>query len=539
MLVYGFVLSTWDVDSFVFGKRLILIITCAYVLTFSVFWILLSLLAKWAIKPAPDTPRRVTNGRLLSNYFSQLSHQKFFVIVFFILLIPKILIWIAYRATISSDSFDMIQAAAGIVHLNAQRPIINLLVMTPFMKLGELLGDYHIGLYLWTFAQSIAFTACFTYVILFLRQIKAQTIIQILSMIAFSVMPIFAVAGIIVWSDILFSSFTVVFAILSYKLIQNPQAFSSSKLSVVGFVLIAFLFATWRNNGYYAFIIAVPFIIIASRKYWQPVVLLIAAPLIIATGYYQILIPAIATPIPAVESLSVPLQQIARSVYKHGDEMSPERIAEIAQFLDIEKIKTEYNPLISNPMKENFQSVDGEARLKEHPGEFIALWLKTLQDYPINSLNATFYNTKGFWYLFDSYRGSTTDYILYTIPHNAKFDESYNSEYNTNVTEQFRTSTRTRLFEVYKEHLFPKFMLINCIPFYFWLFVLCIFVLLIRRDRPTLISLAGIFGVIVTAFAGPVTDARYLFCLQLIAPILFAFIFKRPAPETELAISKP
>jgi hypothetical protein len=58
MLVNGFVLTTWDVDSFVFGKRLTLIITCAYVLTFSVFWILLSLLGKWAIKPTSTPPPR-------------------------------------------------------------------------------------------------------------------------------------------------------------------------------------------------------------------------------------------------------------------------------------------------------------------------------------------------------------------------------------------------------------------------------------------------------------------------------------------------
>jgi hypothetical protein len=80
---------------------------------------------------------------------------------------------------------------------------------------------------------------------------------------------------------------------------------------------------------------------------------------------------------------------------------------------------------------------------------------------------------------------------------------------------------------------------LECIPFYFWLFVLCIFVLLIRRDHPTLIAIIGIFGVVVTAFAGPVTDGRYLFCLPLIAPILFAFIFNRTSTETEVVIPEP
>jgi hypothetical protein len=539
MLVNGFVLSTWDVDSFVFGKRLILIVTCAYILTFSVFWSLLNLLAKWAIKPAPNTPRRVDNHRLLSNYFSQLSDRKFFVIVFFILLIPKILVWFAYGATISADSFDIIQAAAGIVPFNAQRPIINLLVMTPFMELGKMLGDFRLGTYLWTIFQSIIFTACFTYTILFLRQIKSRSIIQILSILAFSAMPIFAVAGILVWSDILFSSFAVVFTILSYKLIQNPQAFGSSKSSVIGFMLIGFLFATWRNNGYYAFIIAIPFLIITLRKYWRRFVPLVAVPLIIATGYYQILIPAIALGAPVDESLSVPLQQIARSVYEHGDEMSPERIATINHFFSFDETATLYNPIISDPIKLNFRDNNGWLYLKEHPEDFIMLWLETLRDYPVTSLNATLYNTKGFWYLFDSYRGLSTDRIVYDTRAEANFEQKYTSEYNANLAKQFRASTRAGLFNVYKDHLFPESFILNGIPFYFWLFLASIFVLLIRRDWKTLVSLASIMGVIVTIFAGPVSFSRYLFCLPLIAPIIFAFIFNRPSTETEVAISEP
>jgi hypothetical protein len=540
MLVNGFVLSTWNVDSFVFGKRLILIITCAYILAFCVFWILLSLLAKWAIKPAPDTLRRVNDRRLLSNYFSRLNDRKFFVNVFLILLIPKILIWIAYGANISADSFDTIQSAAGIIPLNAQRPIVNVLALRPFLELGKLLGNFSAGIYIWTLFQSIVFTTCFTYVILFLRQINARPIIQILSAVVFSAMPIFAVAGIIVWSDILFSSFAVLFAILSYKLIKNPQAFCSSKSSVMGFILIAFLFATWRNNGYYAFIIAIPFLIIALRKYWRRFVPLAAVPLIITTGYYQILIPAIVSrQVPGDESLSVPLQQIARCVYEHGDEMSLERIATINHFFSFDETATLYNPIISDPIKSNFRTRGSNNYLKEHPTEFIMLWLETLRDYPITSLNATLYNTKGFWYLFDSYKGVSTDRIVWSTRPEANFEESYQSEYNTNLAEQFQASKRSQLFEIYKNHLFPALMVIDCTPIYFWLFVLCIFVLLIRRDRKTLVTLAGIFGVIVTALAGPVSEPRYLFCLPLIAPVLFAFIFNRPPTDTEAAIAEP
>jgi hypothetical protein len=539
MLVNGFVLSTWDVDSFVFGKRLILIITAAYVLTFSVFWILLSSLAKWAIKPVPDTPRRVDNHQLLSNYFSQLSDRKFFVIVFGILLIPKILIWIAYSAIITHDSFHLIQQATGFTPFYAQHPIINVIAVTPFMELGKLLGDYHIGIYLWALFQTFAYTACFAYVILFLRQIKARSIIQILSMVAFSTMPIFAMAGIFVWSDILFSSFAVLFAILSYKLMRNPQTFYRRKSSVFFFVLIGFLFATWRNNGYYAFIIAIPFLIIALRKYWRPVVVLVVAPLIIATGYFQILIPAVASPITAAESLSVPLQQIARSVFEHGGEMNPERIAEITPFLNVDKTVTLYKPTNSDPIKNSFRAEGGETYLKEHTIEFITLWLNTLRDYPITSLNATLYNTKGYWYLFDAHVSATTDVIFSTARPNANFESIYQDEFNTALSDQFNKSKQASLLNIYKDHLFPQLMVLDCIPFYFWLFVLCVFVLLIRRDSKTLISLAGIFGVIVTIFAGPVADFRYLFCLPLLAPVLFAFVCNQPFPETKPTIPEP
>jgi hypothetical protein len=538
MLVNGYVLSTWNVDSFVFGKRLILIITCVYAVTFGGFWILLSLLAKWVIKPTPDTPRRVVNGRILSNYFSRFGDRKFILIAFCILLFPKILIWFLYGAKFPPDSFNLIRQAAGFAPLQAHMPIINVLVVTEFMTLGKLLGDYHIGIYLWTFTQSIAFTACFAYVILFLRQIKAPPIIQILGMVAFSVMPIFAVAGIAIWSDILFSSFAVLFVILSYKLIKNPPAFCSSKSSVIGFILITFLFATWRNNGYYALIIAIPFLIIVLRAHWKRIVPLLLTPLTIATAYFQILIPAIAEPVTAAESLSVPLQQIARSVFEHSNEMSAERIAEIAQFFNVEQIKAEYNPILADPVKNNFRSVDNETYFSEHKREFIDLWLKTIRDYPITSLNATLYNTKGFWYLFNTNKGASTDIIDDALP-NVNFEERYNGELYASQREQFSSTIRAQAFNIYREHLFPYRMIFSVIPFYLWLLITCVFVLLIRHDRPTLISLAGIFGVIITIFAGPVADFRYLFCLPLMAPILFAFIFNRPPTKTEVVIPEP
>jgi hypothetical protein len=167
--------------------------------------------------------------------------------------------------------------------------------------------------------------------------------------------------------------------------------------------------------------------------------------------------------------------------------------------------------------------------------EFIELWLKTLHDYPITSLNATLYNTKGFWYLFDTHKGAATDFSWSPLI-DLNFELGYNDETNQDLREQNIDQMQAGIYLTYQDHLFPQLMVLDCIPFYFWLFVLCIFVLLIRRDRPTLISLAGIFGVIVTAFAGPVADGRYLFCLQLIAPILFAFIFNRSATETDEAI---
>jgi hypothetical protein len=87
--------------------------------------------------------------------------------------------------------------------------------------------------------------------------------------------------------------------------------------------------------------------------------------------------------------------------------------------------------------------------------------------------------------------------------------------------------------------LFPELLLYNAIPFYLWVLIGCAFVLLIRRDHKTLISLSGIFGIIITIFAGPAADFRYLFCLPLIAPILFTFIFNRPANEIDASISMP
>ena len=95
----------------------------------------------------------------------------------------------------------------------------------------------------------------------------------------------------------------------------------------------------------------------------------------------------------STEAYSIPLQQIARVVSNDAD-INDADYKKLDKFIDVDRIKEEYDPVISDPVK---RLVNNEY-LTNNKGEFFKLWFNLLIDNPRIYFEAYFCQTLGYWY---------------------------------------------------------------------------------------------------------------------------------------------
>ena len=96
------------------------------------------------------------------------------------------------------------------------------------------------------------------------------------------------------------------------------------------------------------------------------------------------------------EALSVPIQQIALTTIKHGNEISKEDKAFIEDIghLTFEEIEEEYLPEISDPIKNKFEYNPTNEQLSA----YFKVWFKLLLKHPITYIDAYLNNFYGYFY---------------------------------------------------------------------------------------------------------------------------------------------
>ncbi len=152
-----------------------------------------------------------------------------------------------------------------------------------------------------------------------------------------------------------------------------------------------------RSNGWYGFLLCLPFLLFYYRKNagtMFPAVLGILLTACIIR--YPVLNALHVTPPDFVESLSIPTQQIA-SVLAHDRTIDKEQLYLLEQVIDTSYVKDLYNPTFADNMKELVRAGNPDY-LSAHKGDFFKLWLSLGLAYPGDYMKAYINQTYGYWY---------------------------------------------------------------------------------------------------------------------------------------------
>ena len=317
-----------------------------------------------------------------------------YAILIFIAYLPYLLRY--YPGLLTADSITQVAQGLGISDLSNHHPIFHTGIIAFFVNIGiKITGNINTGIALYTIFQMIIMSITFSGILVYLNKKKTPKTIQILVFIYYMIYPVNQLFSVIMWKDIMFAAIIPIFIIYIEKLIDNTEEFLNSKKNIALFIIITILVCFMRNNGIYVFFITMIIIAIVLRKYWKKIIPIFLASVMLFFGIKTIIFKILNVQGTEIgEALSIPLQQIARVVKNHKEELSQKQIEEINKFFKCENIGEKYIPTLSDPVKNEFNN----EYFKEHKVDLIKIWFELMKKYFPDYVASFISNSYGYYY---------------------------------------------------------------------------------------------------------------------------------------------
>lgn len=271
----------------------------------------------------------------------------------------------------------------------------------PFIQTWFEGGIYNLGKFLfnntnmamgfYTIIQMLILSAIFAYAVKFLYKHKFNSIIVVLVLFAYALLPQFALYSVTVWKDVLFGGAMLIMFISVIEMTLTDKLKISN---IILFVISAVMILFFRNNGIYIMIVCLPFFIHCFRKKIKiilPILIGLFTLYFVVTGpvynYLKVEKPS------NVESLGVPLQQVGRVIASDG-KMGKEEKEYLMTIFDFAEIKNVYAPHIVDPVKNHAN----RGVLATTEKQFLETWFSLFLKNPDTYVEAYLSQTLGYWY---------------------------------------------------------------------------------------------------------------------------------------------
>lgn len=333
----------------------------------------------------------------------QLSKRPF-IFSFFVMIICWLPYWmILFPGTISYDGYTQISQFMGYVPLSTHHPPFMTALMGSVVWIGRKLGSDNLGLCLYVTIQYLLQAAGFAYAVKILDHMKISYRIEKYFLLYMALFPMYPLNAMNLNKDSLFAVVFLLFVLSVVQRILRRNESYTIKQIIADFVIMA-LMILMRNNGIHILLVTLPFMILAvtkqNRKQW--IGLLILA-LLFSQGLSKIVYPALGFHKGSVvEAMSVPMQQVARNVKYHPEDISKKDEQRIRRILHYDTLAQDYDPNLSDPIKSYVSySVMGATKniTSEDVKEFMTAWIHGLKDHPLTYIEATLANTDNYYSL--------------------------------------------------------------------------------------------------------------------------------------------
>lgn len=421
---------------------------------------------------------------------------------------------------------------------NMHHPLLHVLLLGGIIHAAEYVGwTANTGIAIFVLCQMLILSGILTYSICVMEKKGVKKSYLAGAMLFYGLFPVFPLYAVCTAKDTLFTGF---FMLVVIMLIEYGTSSFFTMKSMGLFVIASVLMMLMRNNGMYAYLVAIPVIFILTKEKKEasdikdaktklaPYISL-AILMLLSVALFMGCNSILKTVTRAEDSehqemLTVPIQQISRVYTYSKDTFSDEELKTLYEVLPEDYLST-YNLRISDVLKSGFNNNVYE----NSPAKYRSLWLKIGLRKPLIYLNAWLGTSYGYWYpdaLNNVYRGNQ----MFTYQYG---DSSYfgfeteppgvrDSKFK--VLELFYRNISLELFQ----QRVPAISMLFAPGFVFWIFAF-IFVGLIRERRKNIV-LIPVLLLWLTVLLGPTTIVRYVLILWFIIP-LYPVLFYRSKVE--------
>ena len=355
---------------------------------------------------------RFSRFKLKDSVAGQKIVPKLPVISFIIIVLCRIP-WLlySYPGIMTPDSINQFEQVLGMKSFSNHHPWMHTLTISALYHMGTFFtADSNDAFAFFTVFQIcfMAFAAAYL-VYIISKYTKSLPLLCSLTAI-YAFLPYHNVMALCIWKDVMFGGTLLLFCTSLFYLLK--EGISKKTLpSTMLYFIAGFLMCVYRSNGWYAFILTFPFLLIAFRKQWKltyPLHFLLLALVLVVKGpvmdHYEVKQPDF------IESISIPLQQVGR-VIATGQELTTEQNELINRVLDSSYVPELYTEYISDNMKELVRAGNPEY-LTEHKGDYLKLWIELGLKYPDIYLDAYIAQTRGYYSPSAVYQVAEVDSII-------------------------------------------------------------------------------------------------------------------------------
>lgn len=396
------------------------------------------------------------------------------------------------------------------VYITNHHPVLHTVLLGGLAKIGDLMGSVNIGIFMYSIIQVLIVVSTLSFTIYYMKKLKTPSIIRIITLLIYALVPVFPLYAMSVVKDVIFNCLIIIYSISIFDFIKFKPQLNIKKIILM--IILLLLIMMFRNNGIYAIVLSMPFLIIFIKHNCQKVGIIFIISITLFELYSKVLLPYLKiTPGSIREVLSVPFQQTARYVKYYSNELTNKEKDIIEQILGISDLADRYDPEKADPVKNNFNKYASTEDLKAYFG----VWFNSFFKHPKIYFEATLHNTYGYFY-----PNKTSWYIYYKYDKRLK-ESGVNYHYNGLSSVRNVLSGYGKVFPY-----IPFIGLIVNIAFCNWIILLaCDFLIKLKKYK-YIIFLMPIISLILVCFVSPVNAYfRYALGIVFSIPIVITIMY--------------
>ncbi len=363
------------------------------------------------------------------------------------------------------------------------------------------------GVALYTVVQMVLLAACVAYACWWMKRRRVPVWARLTVTLFFALWPFYHLWPICAQKDVLFAALVLLFCLQMVDLWH----FGMKPVRLVFFVIIAVLMMLFRNNGVYALVVLIPFAVwwAKGRRIRMGALLAGCAALYLIVNTTMVTVME-AQPGSKVEMLSIPLQQMARTLRDDPEAIELDEDGVLDTLYHGRNPAELYHVLIADPVK---WEVDYDL-LDENIPALLKLWARM----GVGHLKT----------YIEAFMAQNLPYILPYAEMEFHFDLAVKQPVFFPI-EQF--CLKPELYKPYMKYIetlnvleIPGTRLLSDTAFFVWLTLIGLVYAAYRRERGLMMAFGFLLAVWITCLLGPVALFRYMLCVFYTTPVLFAYL---------------